>query len=52
MAAAEGFEVAGMGGAAVAVRDGVVEVAAWRGLVAAGEAAGQIAAADEVGQRL
>src|SRR5271156_1001101 len=50
MAAAEGFEVGGVGGPAVGVGDGVVHVAARCGLVAAWEAAGQVAAAHEVGQ--
>jgi hypothetical protein len=49
MAAAKCFQVAGMGGPAVGVGDGVVDVAARRGLVAAGEATGQIATTHEVG---
>ena len=40
-----------MGGPALGVGDGVVEVAVDRGVVAAGKATGQIAAAHEIGQR-
>ena len=40
-----------MGGTAVVVGDGVVQIATDGGAVAAGCPAGQIAAADEVGQR-
>jgi hypothetical protein len=48
--AAEASEVGGVGGA-VGPGDGVVEVAGGGGHGAAREAAGQVAAADEVGQR-
>ena len=51
MAAAQCLEVGRMGGPAVGIGDGVIQVAARSGLVAAGEAAGQVAATDEVGQR-
>ena len=41
-----------MGGPAVGVSDGVVDVAVNRGPIATGEPARQIPAADKVGQRL
>ncbi|VBA47893.1 hypothetical protein LAUMK41_00630 [Mycobacterium attenuatum] len=52
MLAAKAFQVRGMGGTAVAIRNGVVDVGVHCRAVAAGKPARQIPAADKVSQRL